>query len=298
MKYVDELLALLDSSVAECVSGEGSIGLVYSSGVDSTLVGVVASRHGKVTGYNVGVAGSPDAAYARDADSGLPFSLAYVEISEEDVEEALPIVAKAVGEPNPLKISVGIPFYFASKKAKSDGLTSMLCGQGPDELFGGYARYLDVLGASGYEGVEEAMRKDAAELFGSQLVFDERVAGVNGVSLRFPFMDEKFVDFALKIPIEFKLKEAETVPEYECVDDVRGLHVIRKFILREAAAKAGVPDSILNRLKKAAQYGSGAMKTIEKLARKKGAKKDASDAGRSDYVRFYIERVFEEVSLG
>lgn len=295
--YVDKLLELFDASVVKCVGGEREVGLIYSSGVDSTLVGVAASRHAQVTGYNVGISGSPDVSYARDADSDLPFSLTYVEITEGDVKDALPAVAKAVGEPNPLKISVGIPFYFASKAASQDGLKLMLCGQGPDELFGGYNRYLEVFGSTGYVGLEEALKADVEGLYESQLVFDERITGVNGVSLGFPFLDEGFVDFALGIPVELKVAEVEGEPEYACVDEVGGKRVIRKFILREAAGKAGVPETILNRPKKAAQYGSGAMKVIEKLARKSGAKSEASDAGRSDYVRFYIERVFDEVSV-
>ncbi len=294
-EYTDKMLSLLEESIRKCVRGQRKVGLIYSSGIDSTLVGVVASKIVPVRAYNVGVAGSPDAAYARKERDNVSFDVSFIEVSEADIEDALPVVLKAIGEPNPLKLAVGIPFYFASKKAKDDGFSVMLCGQGPDELFGGYSKYLDTLASGGYPKLESAMREDAENLRESQLSFDERVCRLNKVTLKFPFMDDDFAGFALSIPVESKIREASSNPEYACVDEVSGKRFIRKFALREAAKKAGVPAGILNRRKKAAQYGSGVQKTIEKIARKRGLKTEAEKGGRSDYVRFFVERMWDEI---
>lgn len=294
-EYTNNLLSLLEESIRKCVQGQKKVGLIYSSGIDSTLVGVVASKIVSVQAYNVGIAGSPDTTYARKERDNVPFDVSFIEVSETDIEDALPVVLKAIGEPNPLKLAVGIPFYFASKKAKEDGFSVMLCGQGPDELFGGYSKYLDALASGGYPKLESAMKKDIESLYESQLSYDEHVCRLNAITLKFPYMDDDFVRFALSIPVELKIREASGKPEYACVDEFAGKRFIRKFALREAAKKAEVPAGILNRRKKAAQYGSGIQKTIEKIARKRGLKTEAEKEGRSDFVRFFVERMWNEV---
>jgi asparagine synthase (glutamine-hydrolysing) len=292
-EHTNALLSLLEESVRKCVTGERSVGLVYSSGVDSTLVGFMASRFLPVRAYNVGVSGSQDTAYARKESKTVPFDVYIIEVTEEDVEKALPLVVAAIGEPNPLKVAVGIPFYFASKKASEEGFSVMLCGQGGDELFGGYSKYLDELKSGGYSNLEAAMRRDVEGIYESQLKYDERVCNINHVKLMFPFMDKEFVEYALSIPAELKVKGMGDKQEYACADKVDGRKFIRKFILREAAKKAGVPAQILNRPKKAAQYGSGVQKAIDKIARNK-FKNKALEEGRSDYVRFYMENIWDE----
>lgn len=294
--HVSDLLGLFEDSLGKCLRGQEQIGLVYSSGLDSAFVGFKASEQTEVRAYNVGFPGAADRVFAEKTEKDVPFPIRFVELDELLVEDALPNVIKAIGEPNPLKASVGIPFYFASKRASEDGHDVMLCGQGPDELFGGYSRYLDVYAKEGYGGVEDAMRSDVMSLHASQLIYDERVVGVNGVKLLYPFLDEKFVRYTLSTPIELRLKKVSGEPEYSCVDEVSGEKLIRKYLFREVAKMAGVPYEILNRPKKAAQYGSGTMKTIEKLARKRGYKKEASKLGRTDYVRYYIERLFDGLS--
>lgn len=292
----DELLRILEESVAECVRGRDNVGLVYSSGIDSALVGLLASRHASVRAYNVGFEDSADRGYARDVAGEMPFKVSFIKLTDEEVEEALPAVLRSVGEPNPLKLSVAIPFYFASRKARSDGLSFMLCGQGADELFGGYSRYIQVLDEGGYEGLSSALERDVKELYAAQLQYDDRVCRENGVELGFPFMGEDFVRFVSGVGAELKVKLVEGEPEYECVDEAEGKRFIRKFILREAAKIAGLPEPVLNRRKKAAQYGSGTNKAIDRIARKRGFVKRARAEGRKDYLRFFVESLWDEIS--
>ncbi|MFH1835623.1 MAG: asparagine synthase-related protein [Methanobacteriota archaeon] len=292
MEKEEEIIRLLEDSISRSIVGEKSVGLIFSAGVDSTLVGVLACKFTSVSAYNVGISGSVDMEYAKKVENDLRFKVNFVEVCEEEIEKTLPVVLKAIGEPNPLKVAVGLPFYFASKAARRDGFSVMLCGQGPDEMFGGYARYLTDVRGESFPGVAQSMREDVANIYESQLQYDERVCKLNNMTLKFPFLNKDLVEYVSKIPIEEKIRVVEGKADYDCVDDVGELKVIRKFILREAAKSVGVPDLILNRPKKAAQYGSGTSKVIEKLARKRGYKKKALDEGRTDYVRYYIESIF------
>ena len=45
-------------------------------------------------------------------------------------------------KPDPVKASIGVPFYWVAEKAAEAGFKVMLAGQGADELFGGYQRYV------------------------------------------------------------------------------------------------------------------------------------------------------------
>ncbi|MEM2979617.1 MAG: asparagine synthase C-terminal domain-containing protein [Methanomassiliicoccales archaeon] len=66
-----------------------------------------------------------------------------------------------------------------------------------------------------------------------------------------PYLDEKFLDFVLQIPIDERMRNG-----------------VRKGLLREVARRLGLGE-IASLDKKAAQYGSGIMKTMKKAARKR-----------------------------
>ncbi len=161
-----------------------------------------------------------------------------------------------------LQVSCAIPVYFASKEANKDGLEVMLSGQGGDELFGGYNRYLQH--TNDYKELEKILEKDVKNAYEDNLKRDITVCKDNQIELKFPFMDKELVNFALEIPAELKIKEVEE-EEFSCVDEINGKKVIRKYILRKVAKDIGVPDIILNRPKKALQYGSGSWKILRKI---------------------------------
>lgn len=285
MDLADNLLASLRESTERVCRGLTEVGLVFSAGVDSTLVGVLASGFAEVRAYGVGFAGSQDLVHASDVEQLLPFKVDYVGISEESVEEHLPRIVAAVGEPNPLKVSVAVPFYFASMKAAGDGVGVMLCGQGADELFGGYNRYLKTVSDGGYTELSAELARDVEGVWDNQLHYDVSVAKSSGVELRFPYLDDEFKSAALETPAEEKIKTVAGEGEYECVDEVGGVRYIRKYVLRKMAEKVGVPNRVIKRPKKAAQYGSGSEKILKKTARKNGF------TGR-DGLREYLQSLY------
>ncbi|MDD5112243.1 MAG: asparagine synthase C-terminal domain-containing protein [Candidatus Altiarchaeota archaeon] len=290
-----EALELLERSVKACCSDKKA-GLIFSAGIDSTLVGFLASRNCKVTAYTTGIAGSHDLDYAGKAESELPFTLRKIEVSEEEIERDLPKLVSITKSASPLDISVAIPFYYASRQAGRDKQKTVLCGQGADELFGGYNRYIELISKGTYEQLEELMEKDLKELPKSNLARDRAICKANGVTLEIPFLGSGFSEYARKIPIQLKVKEITEFekPEYDCVDEINGMRFIRKYILRKMAEQAGLPNAIIQREKKAAQYGSGSQKTLEKLARKTGFKQKAAAAGRKDYTQMYLESMREK----
>ena len=129
-----------------------------------------------------------------------------------------------------------------------DNIAVAISGQGADELFGGYKRYIE----SFVNGtLNEDIRNDISNMYHVNLQRDDACSMLNSVELRLPFLDEKLVELALNIQDNKKIVSMH--------DDMR------KSILRKLAFEEGLDYNIAYRAKKAAQYGTG----IDKVLRKK-----------------------------
>jgi asparagine synthase (glutamine-hydrolysing) len=245
-----ELKDLLIKSVEKRVRNLSEVGIIFSGGVDSTLLARITLDLGVETSlYSVGRSTSSDLKFAQKAalDMHLPLKIHTVE--EEDVKKYCKLVLKAIEEFNVMKLGVGMPSYIASEMGHMDGLKVMLSGQGADELFAGYNRYLKFYQERGEQAAED-LKSDVLNLYHVNLQRDDAVTMANSVELRVPYLDHDIVNLAMEMPMKYKIRS---------FDDR-----LRKHILREVAAELGVPDEIVKRPKKAAQYGSGIHKILVK----------------------------------
>ena len=247
---IDKLLRL---SVSKRIDGLDSVGVIFSGGVDSSylalLLGEISNNIPlKVTLYAVGVEGSKDLEAAIKASKSLNLPLEICEVTEEMIREALPSVVRAIGDDNLMKVGVGLTTYFATKMVARDGIKVAISGQGADELFGGYKRYLKsfVEDTLNYE-----LREDISNMYHVNLERDDACSMLNSVELRLPFLDKALVELVLNIPDNKKIVSMH--------DDMR------KSFLRKLAFEDGLDYDIAYRPKKAAQYGTG----IDKILRKK-----------------------------
>lgn len=285
---LDRLGLLLEEAVKKCC--DKKTGALFSSGIDSALIALIASRHCEITAYTVGGVNSEDIRFSKKSQKEFTFPIKIIEVGEKEVEEILPHLLELVGSPDPLKVSVGVPMYFAAKAAAEDGFKSMLSGQGGDELFGGYSRYLSHAVKGDYASLKKAMDGDVASAYEDNLDRDKAIFKAFGIDLRFPYMDKAFSEYVMSIPYQLKIPEIrEGEDEFGCADEVGGRKFIRKYLQRQLAEKFGLPQFILDRRKKAAQYGSESEKIIKRLAQKKGFKEKARQAGRRNFVELYLE---------
>jgi len=239
----------LGDAIREAVrlrSDEGIVAL--SGGVDSTLVAALAGL-GCVT---VGMEGAHDLRQARQAATALGLSCTYITIREKEVEEALPAVLRVIPDHSPVNTSIALTMYFVTRSAGELGHRRILAGQGADELFGGYARYLDstTLAAdldADFLGLELQARRD------------QGVAALHGTYLSMPYLDARVVRAARAIPAAEKVQAGR-----------------RKIPLREVAERH-IPHNLAWYAKKAMQYGSGIWPALRRLARKNGYKTSVQD---------------------
>ncbi len=238
-----------------------NVGVLFSGGLDSALLALLASKYSNVVLYTAGAEGSSDLEWARKVSEKLGLKLREFVFDIEDVEEAVKRVIYAIEEPDAMNLAIGIPLYFATKAASEDGIKVLLSGQGADELFGGYHKYLKD---------PSLMYEDLVNLGERNLVRDDKVAMFNSVEGRFPFLDLNIIRIALRTPLRYKIHGN-----------------IRKYLLRKVALKLGLPKEVALRDKKACQYGTNSQKLLKKIAKKQGMR-------LSSYVKTLFKEVFKQ----
>jgi asparagine synthase (glutamine-hydrolysing) len=139
INYLD---TLLDRSVfSRLTSSDLEVGTFLSGGIDSGLVTAIASKYSKnLKTFTVSFSGQYD-------ESGLAALVAnkygtdhtYLNISFDKLSNDLEGILSNYGEP--FADSSAIPSYYVSREAKKH-LTVILNGDGADELFCGYRRYV------------------------------------------------------------------------------------------------------------------------------------------------------------
>lgn len=250
----------LVEAVKKRVNGLQKVGVIFSGGVDSVLIAKVASLFADVTCYAAGIEGSMDLEQARSAASKMEMEIKVKELNTKDIEEYTPKVMKAIEDRLFLQIEAGIPVYAALEMARKDGQKVVLSGQGPDELFGGYPWYRKVIAEYGYEKLEHHMLDDLQQAYCETLEREVKMAEVNGLSFRYPYVDPQVIKLALQIDTRLKIRSSE---------DKLG-----KYVHREFAKQVGVPVELADRPKEAAQHGSGVHEAILKTAERNGFTED------------------------
>ncbi|MCX6672368.1 MAG: asparagine synthase-related protein [Methanothrix sp.] len=251
MEKVDPKYPLMDLDEAiriavQLRSDDGVVAL--SGGVDSALVARLAGRECVV----VGIAGSHDLLHASQVAEVLGLTLHQHLIDPASIEEALARVLAVIPKIDPVNASIATTLYFVSQWAGLHGQQRILAGQGADELFAGYSRYLHT------ETLAQDLERDFLEL-PRQLARDQAVAGLHGAYFSLPYMDLRVVVAARSIPPEMLVRDG-----------------VRKRPLR-AVAQRHMPPAIAQYEKKAMQYGSGVMKEIQRLAARGGYKRSLQD---------------------
>jgi asparagine synthase (glutamine-hydrolysing) len=251
MRHEDHVQAL-DSALLRAVEkyAGGSFGILFSGGLDSSLIAKYCKDLGRrPILYSVGMPGSLDMEYTREAGSFFGFEHRFVVIEEDSLETLALRVMETTGDSSPLTVAIGIPLLAAMSRAREEGMDLLLCGQGADELFGGYHRYKDMDPGT----LEAALREDSEGIYEKDLKRDLALAGACSIELGAPFLDPGVVEVAAGIPVSMKVREG------------RG-----KVILRELGRMRGLPESIYHRKKKALQYSTGVDRTLRRLAKRKG----------------------------
>src|SRR5438309_80538 len=141
--FSDRTRALLDESVNLHLRSDVPVGAYMSGGLDSSIVATLASRHRKaLLGFNgrfLEGDAYDESRYARDVSAQCGFTLHEATITADDFIESIEKVIYHLDYP--VAGPGSFPQFIVSRLAAVHRKV-VLGGQGGDEIFGGYARYL------------------------------------------------------------------------------------------------------------------------------------------------------------
>lgn len=158
-EYVEELRRLLDESVKLRLISEVPLGAFLSGGIDScTVVGLMARHTSRpVKTFSIG--------FHEDSYDELKYARIAAKRFGTDHHEFVvtPDICRVVDElvwhfDEPFADSSAIPTYMVAKLAR-EHVTVALSGDGGDELFGGYTRYVTDRKRDGFARLPRALRQ-------------------------------------------------------------------------------------------------------------------------------------------
>ena len=265
-----QLQTLLSESTKDRLSDTKKAAVAFSGGLDSSVVAMLARIFGiEVQLITVGLEDRRELHHARAAAKALELPLHLQTYTQDDVEQTLRKVLWLIEEPDVVKAGVAIPIYWTAQIASKLGFRILLAGQGADELFGGYQRYLRDY-AAGNKVLRASMYHDVITCHEKNFQRDNQACSFHKAELRLPFADQNIVNFSSSLPTHLKIASPED-------------H-LRKRLLRLTAQNLGMPPFIVNRRKKAVQYATGVNKALRRLARRENLT-----------LQEYVRRIFREV---
>lgn len=176
-----ELRERLDEAVRMRLVSDVPLGAFLSGGIDSSIVVGLMARHMRepVKTFSIGF-GQPkydELAYARIAAER--FRTDHHEfVVEPKAIEVLPLLVRHYGEP--FADSSAIPTYYLAQKTR-EHVTVALSGDGGDEGFGGYERYVAMALSARYDALPRPLRSAvgslARALFGRAATAEPKTRG-------------------------------------------------------------------------------------------------------------------------
>jgi asparagine synthase (glutamine-hydrolysing) len=250
---VKSILANLEEAVELKVKDQPKIAVSFSGGIDSSVIAVLSAKnHSNVTLLCVGTKNSHDIQSAKKAAEKLGLKLVSQTLTEKQVLELHKKAQKILQTSDWLQTSIGTVNLAVAKLARKKGFHVVLSGSGADELFCGYYEFEETRKKP--KSCEQKRKKRMKELQHRDIKREERCAKEYRIEVRYPFLDKKVVKSVLQKP---------------AIKNLEGKYgAIRKSILRNIGEKIGLPKEIVEKPKKAMQYGSGFQKVLLKGTKK------------------------------
>ena len=234
---VNEACARLRLLLEESVQKNLTENMLFSGGVDTSILAAVASKLVHLRGFTCAfeIAPAPDIKYAKLMAKKLGIDHFIYYFNEDRIFEVLPEVVKALNSFDPMEIRNSITAMIGMKFAKTKGATSIMTGDAADELFAGYRIFLRLKG----EKLSDELRKMWNVMTFSSIPLGKSI----GVEVKTPYLDPDFKSFAMNLDPQYKVQTEKG-------------QVWGKWILRKAYENV-LPDEIAWRDKNPIEVGSG-----------------------------------------
>jgi asparagine synthase (glutamine-hydrolysing) len=226
------LARCLAEAAARIAPSSEEVTVLYSGGLDSSVVAWLVRAHPQLELLTVGRPEAPDLDAGRSGAERLGLPWREVVLDDERFRSGTRTWSPQLAGLREPQRSVLLALALAFDECRS---RTALLGQGADELFGGYAHFRGLDPAS-------AVARSAADYH--QLVERDwpatrALALERQIDVHSPFLDPAVVAIVQALPVER-----------------RGFGSERKELLRRVARHLGVPDALIDRPKRAMQYGT------------------------------------------
>lgn len=232
-------------------------GAAFSGGLDSTLMAYAAKENGlRPELITVGLKGQAELDHARRVANELGLEITVRELSQSEIMDRLAEVVETVESTDPTVVGHSVPLFFVCEVAEEIGMGHLLVGQLSDELFAGYGRFEELALKHDFSEAGEEVLRSVLGAATKDFEPGDKLAVSHRLEIECPFAYLPLVDYGLRLPISLKL---------HLIDG----GVIRKYVLRKLADSWKLPESVVNRPKKAVQYSTGVQKVLLKEAKGK-----------------------------
>jgi len=238
-----QLRLRLEQAIGECdIFPEA--GSWLSGGLDSSVMAALARRTRPVLHtFAAGTPAAPDLSYARIVADFIGSHHHEVVVSLPDLLAALPQVIYHLESFDALLVRSSLTNYLVARRA-AEYVPAVFSGEGGDELFAGY-EYLKRMDTS---DLPSELVDIATRLHNTALQRVDRCASAHGTVALVGFLDPTVVEYALRIPAEYKLHQG-----------------VEKWVLRQAVTDL-LPDAVLNRTKAKFWEGAGVSELVAQCA--------------------------------
>ena len=117
----------------------------------------------------------------------------------EDILTAIDKTIKILGVFNDIEIRNSVVMYLSLEAAKNEGYSSLITGDGADELFAGYNFFLKMN--------EKLLKKNLERIWKIMHFPTQKIGKSLGIKIESPFLNETVIDFAKSLPVRYNVKK-------------------------------------------------------------------------------------------
>ena len=281
---VSKLLPEVKTLINKCVQRNLADGFLFSAGTDTQIIAYEAVKY-KPDIPCLTLAfkhGTPkDTEYVKKMVELLHLKHETYEFGREDVLKFYPKVVEALKKFDPMEIRNSLPVYIGLTLLKPKGIQSVFTGDALDELFG-YPWQFHL--------TEEQFAVKQQEMWAEMGFSSIPMAASLGMTIKAPYLDPEFMDWAKKLPIKYKINMYNGIK-------------YGKWILRKAYEDV-IPKDIIWRPKAPLEAGTGTETlrthfedfiTDQEFAEKKQAIKEQDDVEIQDKEQLLYYEHFRKV---
>ena len=234
---IDQICSEIRQLTDKVVQKNLTDGILFSGGLDTSIVAFAASKYTKLEAFTVAFENSPalDLKYAKLMADLLKMNHTVHFFGEEEMHSAIQDVIKVLKVFDPMDVRNSVAAYVGLKAAKENGIKAMMTGDGLDELLGGYSWLFDLN--------EKELKNYLSNMWQVMKFTSIPMAKSIGIVSKPPFIDPDFKSYAYNVDTKLMIRLE------------RG-KIWGKWIMRKAY-ECLLPDEIVWRPKTPLEFGSG-----------------------------------------